>query len=256
MADTEKTHPEFVAEMNHESDSSFALHPELLAAIFAAIERQDVVETHKLVAPLPAPDQAELYEQLNHDERVWLTEALAADFDSDTLAELSPEAAEDVIEALGTEKSVEVLAELETDDAVHILEDLSAPAEQLELLEGMPHQLREDIEESLTYAQESAGRSDAQNACRRAGILDGGRHDRLHARRRGTAGIFLHHLHRKRQFRADRAASCWAASSVINAMCCSRTDPPDESLCSKHRYGPGGSRLPLPQIRAGRSAGH
>jgi hypothetical protein len=30
-----------------------------------------------------------------------------------------------------------VLADLETDDAVHILEDL-APAEQLELLEGMP----------------------------------------------------------------------------------------------------------------------
>ena len=156
MTDTDDAHPERTSD-NHEKDSRFSLHPELLAAIFAAIERQDVVETHKLVSPLPAPDQAELYEQLNHDERLWLTGALAADFDSDTLAELSPEAAEDVIEALGTEKSVEVLAELETDDAVHILEDL-APAEQLELLEGMPIEMREDLEESLTYTQESAGR--------------------------------------------------------------------------------------------------
>jgi len=82
---------------------------------------------------------------------------LPGDFDSGTLAALSPEAAEDVIEALGTEKSAEVIAELETDDAVHILEDL-APAEQLELLEGMPLEMREDLEESLTYEPESAGR--------------------------------------------------------------------------------------------------
>ncbi len=155
MSDTNDPLPESAD--SSENDSRFALHPELLAAIFEAIEQQDVVETHRLVSPLPAPDQAELYEQLNHDERVWLTDALAGDFDSDTLAELSPEAAEDVIEALGTEKSVEVLAELETDDAVHILEDLSA-AEQLELLEGMPIEMREDLEESLTYAPESAGR--------------------------------------------------------------------------------------------------
>lgn len=156
MSDTNDTRPESTLDL-HENDSNFALHPELLAAIFEAIEKKDLVETHKLVSPLPAPDQAELYEQLNHDERLWLTTALAADFDSETLAELSPEAAEDVIEALGTEKSVEVLAELETDDAIHILEDLK-PAEQLELLEGMPLAMREDLEESLTYDPDSAGR--------------------------------------------------------------------------------------------------
>ncbi|MFZ4542311.1 MAG: magnesium transporter, partial [Rickettsiales bacterium] len=117
----------------------------------------DVVAAHRLVSPLPAPDQAELFEQLGHDERRWLTDALAADFDSETLAELSPEAAEDVIEALGTEKSAEALAELETDDAVHILEDLD-PDDQREILEEMPLETREDIEESLTHDHESAGR--------------------------------------------------------------------------------------------------
>ncbi len=135
----------------------FSVHPELAAQIFEAIDRGDVVATHRLVAPLAAPDQAELFEQLSHDERHFLTSALAADFDSETLAELSPEAMGDVMEALGTEKSAEVLSELETDDAVHILEDL-APADQLELLEGMPLDMREEVEESLTYAPESAGR--------------------------------------------------------------------------------------------------
>lgn len=141
----------------HADEIAHSLNPELVAKIFEAIANEDVALAHNLVAPLPAPDQAELYEQLNHDERVFLTEALAADFDSETLAELSPEAAEDVIEALGTEHAAEALAELETDDAVHILEDL-APAEQLELLEGMPLDVREEVEESLTYAPDSAGR--------------------------------------------------------------------------------------------------
>jgi len=140
-----------------DSDSRFSLNPDLTAAIFDAVARGDVAMAHDLVAPLPAPDQAELFEQLDHDERLFLTRALAGDFDSETLAELSPEAAEDVIEALGTEKSAEALADMETDDAVNILQELD-PAEQMELLEGMPIDMREDIEESLTYDTASAGR--------------------------------------------------------------------------------------------------
>jgi magnesium transporter len=146
-----------IGEILQESDITFSLSADFISQVRDAIEREDTLATRELVSPLPAPDQAELFEQLNHDERIWLTETLAADFDSETLAELSPEAAEDVIEALGTEKSAEVLAELETDDAIHILEDLG-PAEQLQLLEGMPQAMREEVEEGLTYAPESAGR--------------------------------------------------------------------------------------------------
>lgn len=138
-------------------DTGFSLSPEFVEEVVDAVARNDVAAARNLVYPLPAPDQAELFEQLSHDERRWLTEAIAAEFDSETLAELSPEAAEDVLEALGTEKSAEVLAELETDDAVHILEDLSAEDQQ-ELLDVMPLDVRAEVEESLTYAQESAGR--------------------------------------------------------------------------------------------------
>lgn len=138
-------------------DTGFALSPEFVAEVMQAIGREDITTTRNLVGPLPAPDQAELFEQLSHDERRWLTAILAANFDSETLAELSPEAAEDVLNALGTEKSAEVIADLDTDDAVHILEELE-PDEQQELLEGMPIDTREELEEGLTYAPESAGR--------------------------------------------------------------------------------------------------
>lgn len=155
---TEHTAPSHEVEFTPlDPDTGFALSPEFVAEIVECIARKDNTSIRTLVGPLPAPDQAELFEQLDHDQRVWLTAALSTDFDSETLAELSPEAAEDVLEALGTEKSAEVIADLETDDAVHILEDLP-PAEQLELLEGMPIDKREDVEESLTYAPDSAGR--------------------------------------------------------------------------------------------------
>ncbi|MFM9890059.1 MAG: magnesium transporter [Rickettsiales bacterium] len=138
-------------------DTGFSLSPEFVAEIVDTIARADRNTARSLVYPLPAPDQAELFEQLSHDERRWLTSAIAAEFDFETLAELSHEAAEDVIEALGPQKSAEVLAEMETDDAVHILEDMNA-ADQQELLDVMPAQMREEVEASLTYPAESAGR--------------------------------------------------------------------------------------------------
>ncbi len=153
-----------MSESNHaldpsllDPDTGFSLNPEFVEEVIDAIHRHDIPAARNLVYPLPAPDQAELIEQLKHEDRRWLAQAIAADFDAETLAELSPDAAEDVMEALGPTKSAQALAELETDDAVHILEDLG-PAEQQELLDVMPAASREEIQESLTFAPESAGR--------------------------------------------------------------------------------------------------
>ena len=138
-------------------DTGFSLSPEFVEEVQDAIGHADLTAARALVYSLPAPDQAELFEQLNPDERHWLTEAIASNFDASTLAELSPEAAEDVLEALGAEKSAEVLAAMETDDAVHILEDLS-PQSQQEILEELPALIRRELEDSLTYPEASAGR--------------------------------------------------------------------------------------------------
>jgi magnesium transporter len=152
-----KTTPDALDYAPLDPDTGFSLNPEFVAEIVEAIDRRDLTAARNLVYPLPAPDQAELFEQLTPDERRWLTEAIAAEFDSDMLAELSPDAAEDVIDALGPTKSAAMLAELETDDAVHILEDLGEE-EQQELLDVMPQDVREEMEESLTYPEASAGR--------------------------------------------------------------------------------------------------
>ena len=138
-------------------DTGFSLSPEFVAEVVDAIGAEDRATARALVYPLPAPDQAELFDQITPDERHFLTEILSDAFDSETLAEMSPEAAEDVLEALGAEKSAEMLAEMETDDAVHILEDL-APEAQQEILDVLPADVRDEVVESLTYPLESAGR--------------------------------------------------------------------------------------------------
>lgn len=138
-------------------DLGFTLAPEFVAEVILAIGREDKNNARELVASLLAQDQAELFEQLSPDQRRWLTETIAADFNSQVLAELSPELVEEVMETLGTTKSAEVIAGMEPDDAVHILEDLT-PKEQQGILEVMPDNVREELEEILNYPEESAGR--------------------------------------------------------------------------------------------------
>lgn len=138
-------------------DTGFSLNPEFVGEVIDTIAREDLATAKALVAPLPAPDQAELFEQLDPEQRHWLTRAISGTFDSETLVELSPEAAEDVMEALGATQSARALSELDTDDAVHILEEMNLE-EQREIIDVLPQEMREEVRESLTYPEESAGR--------------------------------------------------------------------------------------------------
>lgn len=150
--DITKTPPEQEA-------NSYSLNDELIRQVTQAIDEENAPTAQALVTPLQAPDQAELFDRVSTDQRRWLTDMLAkADaFDSEILPELSPDAAEDVVEALGNERIAEALSELESDDAIYIIEDLSI-ADQHEILEGLPSDFRQEIEEGLTYPDESAGR--------------------------------------------------------------------------------------------------
>ncbi|MBA4274902.1 MAG: magnesium transporter [Alphaproteobacteria bacterium] len=156
----EHTLEDFIAENEHglmDEETGLTLHPDFIDDVIAAINAEDASELRTLVEPLHAADQAELLDRLNHDQRVVLTAALKASFDSEVLPELSPEAAEDVMEALGAKASAEALAELDTDDAVHIIEDLTPEDQQL-ILDEMPADKRGELQSSLQFPEDSAGR--------------------------------------------------------------------------------------------------
>lgn len=140
-----------------DDETGLTLHPEFIEEVITAIEAEDATELRRLVEPLHAADQAELLDRLNHDQRVELTAALRASFDSEVLPELSTEAAIDVMEALGAEASAVALAELDTDDAVHIIEDLNFEDQQT-ILDAMPEDVRGELQTSLNFPEDSAGR--------------------------------------------------------------------------------------------------
>ena len=157
MAEAQTTVQETITLL--EAEHSFTLEGSYVKAVAAACEAHHAKAAHELVKGLAPQDLAELFDRLGTEERQWLADLISQDegFEPIVLAELSPDATEDVVEALGAEKTAEALADLECDDAIHIIEDLELQ-DQHEILEGLPTELRQEIEQGLTYPEDSAGR--------------------------------------------------------------------------------------------------
>lgn len=135
----------------------YALNDTLIDGLKHAIDQQDVDTAKEMLEGLHAADKAELLNHLADKQRSELTAMLYDCFDHSILPELSSDAVEDVFEALGPDKCAEALSQLETDDALHLIEELTEQ-EQQDLLCAVPESLRGEIEEALSYPQDSAGR--------------------------------------------------------------------------------------------------
>lgn len=151
---TDETGPDLPPQDDAPAYDAVAAH---LADLRAAIAAHDVDTIHHLMSELHAADKAELLEGISEDERAVLVAMLSEQFDGEILSELDPDIAEEVMEALGPDKSAEALSQLETNDAVQIIEELSEEGQQ-SLLDAVPELLREELEESLSYPEDAAGR--------------------------------------------------------------------------------------------------
>lgn len=130
---------------------------QLRTEIQRALESEDVDTVHAMLDGLHAADKAELLNHLPEHDRLALTHMLGETFDHFILPELTAEAAESVMEALGPERCAEVISQLEADDALHVLEEMDAQ-DQEQLLCAVPIALRGEIEQALSYPEDSAGR--------------------------------------------------------------------------------------------------
>ncbi len=110
-----------------------------------------------LAGDLHESDLGALIEALPRDDRPRLVELMGRDFDFSALTEVDDSVREDILEELPTRTVVEGMRDLEADDAVAILEDLDS-AEQREILEALPAVDRVQLQRSLDYPDNSAGR--------------------------------------------------------------------------------------------------
>ena len=135
----------------------YGLRPALVRAVIEAAEANDRERVRRLVEPLHYSDLADLIERLNSDQRKRVVVFIGADLDPDAMAELDDAVREEVMDLLSPKQIADVVSELETDDAVAVIEDLDKET-QKEVLAQVEPEERADIEQNLSFPEDSAGR--------------------------------------------------------------------------------------------------
>ena len=130
---------------------------ELVRTVEEALEEGRLERAAELAGSLHVADQADLLEQLGHDERATLVAELKPNLDPELLTHLDETVREEVLEQLTPEETGAAIAQLDTDDAIEILADLDE-TEQIAILQTLPMPERAAVEQGLTYPEDSAGR--------------------------------------------------------------------------------------------------
>jgi len=129
----------------------------LLAEVEEALEADAPERVRAPIEGQHPADQAELLRFLSPELRAAFVDRLEDALGDAFLSYVDEEFRADIARALGPERTAAALAELETDDAIDFLEELE-DAQQLQVLAALPLSERQEVERSLQYAEDSAGR--------------------------------------------------------------------------------------------------
>jgi magnesium transporter len=138
-------------------DEEGGVSSEFLHAVTAALEDGNAARLRELTLPLHAADLADLIALLRPEQRGQLISTLGPDFDAAALPELDEAVRDQVLEVMPTEQVAEALQQLDSDEAVYVIEDLDKE-EQSDILAKLPPFERAQLERSLEYPEDSAGR--------------------------------------------------------------------------------------------------
>ena len=131
--------------------------PSLISDVMDALDSSDRSKIIILTKDLSAADIADIINLIPRSEVGNFISFIDSDFNPEILSELDENIREEVINLLGHSYVAEVLQKLETDDAVHVIEDLEEGDKKL-ILNKIPKIEREELELSLNYPEDSAGR--------------------------------------------------------------------------------------------------
>ena len=131
--------------------------PSIISEIMDALDSSEKQKVIAITKDLSAADIADIINLLPRSEIKSFIEFIENDFNPEILSELEEHIREDVINFLGPTHVAEFLQKLETDDAVHVIEDLDENDKNI-ILNKIPDIERKDLELSLNYPEDSAGR--------------------------------------------------------------------------------------------------
>ncbi|MHA1114183.1 MAG: magnesium transporter, partial [Alphaproteobacteria bacterium] len=149
--------PTSVRTRTDEGEELTALTSELERAVLDALQEGREAELRALLDTLHVAEKADLIEHLAPDRRRDLLAFMRLGFDPEMLVELDETVRREVVDVIGVDDLARAIARLETDDALHLIETLDESI-QRRVLHAIPAALRTQMEEGLSYPEDSAGR--------------------------------------------------------------------------------------------------
>ncbi|MBT8299809.1 MAG: magnesium transporter [Maribacter sp.] len=135
----------------------FKLTDELLQEIEQLIEDKKNLKLEAMLEEVHYADVAEIIDELDEEQAVYLIKLLDSDKTSDVLTELDEDVREAILNNLSAKEIAEELEELDTDDAADIVGELPKDIVQEVISEIEDKEHAKDIVELLRYDENSAG---------------------------------------------------------------------------------------------------
>ncbi len=135
----------------------FELTDELLAEVEGLVEEQEDKELQKLLNEFHYADIAEILDELNLEQAIYVIKLLDSETTSDILMELDEDNREKVLKNLTAKEIAEEVEELDTDDAADIIAELPEARQQAVISQIEDEEHKEEIRELLAYDEDTAG---------------------------------------------------------------------------------------------------
>jgi len=136
---------------------AFEINEDLIDQVKFLIENQDDKAILLLLNEEHHADIAEVLEEINFEESVYIIKLLDSEKTSEILTELDEDVREKILENLSAKEIADEVGEMDTDDAADIIGELSEERQKrvISALEDDDHAA--DIKELLSYEDETAG---------------------------------------------------------------------------------------------------
>ena len=136
---------------------TFELSKEIIQEISQLISSKKNKEIKKIVDGIHYADLAEIINELDFNQRVYLIKLIDSDKTSDVLTEVDEDVMEKILETLSLKEVAGEIKELDSDDAVDILSDLSNEKQEKVISFIKDESKTENIRELLNYEEDEAG---------------------------------------------------------------------------------------------------
>jgi magnesium transporter len=136
---------------------TFELSKEIIQEISNLISIKKNKEIKKLVDGIHYADLAEIINELESTQRIYLIKIIDSDKTSDVLTEVDEDVREEILKTLSEKEIAGEIKELDSDDAVDILSELSDEKQEKVISLIKDESITENIRELLNYDEDSAG---------------------------------------------------------------------------------------------------